>query len=83
VNPLRIVIGQRGWVWIGRLSYDPPAGYVLTEARCIRRWGTTRGLGQIALEGPTPDTILDDVGTVRIHPLAVVATYDVLEEKWA
>ena len=32
----------------------------------IRVWGTTAGLGEIALKGPTKDTVLDFAGTVDV-----------------
>jgi hypothetical protein len=80
MNPLRIVIGQRGWVWIGRYQQEGDE-VTLTDARCIRHWGTTKGLGEL-VEGPTKSTVLDQVGTVRLHRLGIVATYDVNEDAW-
>jgi hypothetical protein len=82
MNPLKIVIGHRGWVFIGHESVTGDE-VTLTEASCIRRWGTKKGLGEIAAGGPTPTTILDSVGTVRLHRLAVIATIDASEEAWA
>ena len=79
--PVRIVIGQRGWVWVGR--YAATADEVtLTGAKCIRRWGTTRGLAELCTTGPLTETKLDDGGTVRMHPLSVVGTLDCDAEKW-
>ena len=78
---VRIVIAQRGWVFVG--YYKQGAEVVLSKAQCIRRWGTTRGLGEIAAAGPTKDTVLDPHGTVRLHPLAVVATIECEATKWA
>ena len=77
---LRIVIGQRGWVWVGH--YEENGDEVtLTNAQCIRRWGTTKGLGEL-VDGPTKDTVLDPVGTLRMHRLSIVATYDANADKW-
>lgn len=78
---VRIVIGQRGWVWVGRYSTDGEE-VTLRDAKNIRRWGTTQGLGELC-QGPLPETVLDPVGTVRLHQLAVVATYDCDSEVWA
>lgn len=77
---MRIVIGQRGWVFVGRYSVDGDE-VILTDAKCIRRWGTTRGLGEL-VKGPTSKTVLDAAGTVHMHRLAVVATIEVDEAKW-
>ena len=72
---MRIVIGQRGWVWVGKYEEDGDE-VTLTDAKCIRRWGTTKGLGELC-DGPTKDTVADEAGTVRLHRLSIVATYDV------
>lgn len=71
----QIVIAQRGWVFVGDVSrYQNEV--VVENAAVVRKWGTTRGLGQLAQEGPTAKTQLDPCPAVRIHPLAVVATMD-------
>lgn len=80
-SPLRIVVAQRGWVFVGRISQDGDE-VVVSEAKCIRRWGTQKGLGQLAANGPQSSTILDETGTVRLHALAIVAQIDCAEEKW-
>lgn len=72
----QIVIAQRGWIFVGDVTRAENE-VVIENAAVVRRWGTTRGLGQIASEGPTPYTILDPCPTVRIHPLSVVASMDV------
>ena len=78
---IRIVIGQRGWVWVGRYSTDGEE-VILRDAKNIRRWGTTQGLGELC-SGPLVETVLDPVGTVRLHQLAIVATYNCDSEVWA
>ena len=67
-----ILVLQRGWVVVGDLAKDTADSVELTNASVIRRWGTTRGLGQLAIEGPKKATILDACGTVSAHPLAIV-----------
>lgn len=77
----RIVILQRGWVAVG--DYAKTGSEVtLSNASVIRRWGTTKGLGEIAANGPTENTVLDPTPTVRVHELAIVATIDCTAEKW-
>jgi len=61
---IKIVVLGRGWIVVGRVSYDD-GWTVITDAAVIRNWGTTRGLGEIAANGPTEKTILDKCPTVR------------------
>jgi hypothetical protein len=71
----RIVIVQSGWVFIGEYSLDKELNAVhLTDASCVRVWGTTAGLGQLALKGPQKETVLDFAGVVDIPMPSVVAT---------
>ena len=77
----QIVIAQRGWVFVGDVTTNGD-NVTIENAQCIRRWGTTRGLGEIAKNGPTASTKLDDFGTVRLHALAVVAALDCEAGKW-
>ena len=78
--PVRIVIAQRGFVFVGRYQRDDEH-VTLTDAAVIRRWGTTKGLGELR-DGPLADTVLDACGTVEMHDLAVVATIAVDADKW-
>lgn len=78
---LQIVILQRGWVIIGRYREEKDE-FVSEDSKVIRTWGTTKGLGELALEGPKSNTKLDDCGTVRSLKTTIVARLDVVEEKW-
>jgi hypothetical protein len=80
--PKYILILQRGWVVVGDLAYDGPDMVRLANASVIRKWGTTKGLGQLALEGPLPGTVLDLCGSVEAHPLAIVARIPCEARKW-
>lgn len=81
MSGIKIVVLQRGWVVIGRYEQDGEYG-VLTDAYVIRKWGTSAGLGQLALQGKQADTILDKTGTVRFHGLTTVAVIDANEKVW-
>jgi len=76
-----IVVLDRGFVVVGTVSYD--GSYIIIE-KCqnIRRWGTTRGLGQLASEGPTADTELDPQPSTKVHELQVVQIIDCDGDKW-
>lgn len=69
-----IVVVEAGWVLMGEYiaaKGGKPAH--MTDAAVIRRWGTTAGLGQIALTGPTNETILDPCGMVVFdNPQAIL-----------
>ncbi len=77
----QIIIGLERWQFVGDCHRD--GDYVVIE-NCsnIRRWGTERGLGQLALEGPTAETVLDPYGVVRVHVLAIVGSIDCTEKAW-
>jgi hypothetical protein len=77
----KIAILQRGWVMVGSFSRDG-AQCRLDNARVIRTWGTTNGLGGLALNGPTTKTILDPAGVVTFHELTLVALIDCDDTKW-
>ena len=79
---IRIVILQRGWVVVGDYS-QKQSQCMLEEAAVIRRWGTTKGLGEIASKGPLQNTILDPCHIVKFHEMTVIATIDCVEELWA
>lgn len=52
------------------------------DANVIRRWGTTNGLGEIAVNGPTQKTILDSCPRVKVEKTAIIYTVDCVEDKW-
>lgn len=46
-----IAILQRGWIYVGDLEKDGPY-FTLKNASCVRRWGTDKGIGELAENGP-------------------------------
>lgn len=80
-SDIKIVVLQRGWVMIGRYSKDGDI-CTLENAYVIRQWGTTKGLGELALEGKQTNTKLDKAGHVEFHVLTVVATVNCNDSKW-
>ena len=81
----QIIIAERGWIYVGRIGRDGDR-VVIRDAQNIRRWGTEKGLGELAVLGPKSETILDPYGTVRVHVLAVVGAVecdDVVWNAWA
>lgn len=78
---MKIVVLQRGWVYVGFFERD---GYdcKLHNSHCIRVWGTTKGLQEL-VNGPTRSTKLDKCdGVVEFDYLTVVHTITVNKNKW-
>lgn len=76
-----IVILPRGWVCLGDFSDDGTWGY-LENAHVVRRWGTTKGLGELAKNGPTASTILDATPKQRFPLSAVINMIECDEKAW-
>lgn len=81
-SKVKIVVLQRGWVVVGKYSQTDTEG-MLEDAATIRIWGTTKGLGELALDGPTSSTKLDKAGIIRFERLTTVLVLDVKDDdKW-
>ncbi len=78
---IKIVILQRGWVYIGRFKREGN-DCTLSNAYNIRTWGTTKGLPEL-VNGATTSTKLDKCeGVVEFDWLTVIHTITVNQEKW-
>ncbi len=79
---IRIIVAQRGWVVVGEYVRDGDILH-LAHASTIRRWGTTRGLGEIAEGGPNKGkTVLDPCGSVELHILGAVLVMRCDAKNW-
>ena len=77
----KIVIVDKGFVYVGRVT-ESEDGIIIHDAQNIRRWGTTKGLGELR-SGPTASTIYDPYGTVRVPIGSVVSVIDCTgDTKW-
>jgi len=65
-----IAVLDRGFVYVGQVE-ELPDRIIITKAKNIRRWGTTKGLGEL-VNGPVSDTQLDEVGEVLVFKHAVM-----------
>lgn len=80
--PLQIAVLDRGFVYVGHCSLD--GGFLtVADARCVRRWGTSGGLGELAQKGPQSATKLDATGTVRAPMTALIHLIDCNPAAWA
>jgi hypothetical protein len=78
---IKIVVLQRGWVYIGRFERNGN-NCKLHNAFNIRTWGTTKGLPEL-VNGATKDTKLDKCeGIVEFDWLTVVCTITVNKTAW-
>lgn len=80
-SEIRIVILQRGWIFVGYFSKEGST-CKLTNAYNIRSWGTTKGLGELAESGTTSTTKLDKVNDVQFHELTSIAMIDCDTKVW-
>lgn len=84
---VRIVVLQRGWVLIGNYSEKGDRGY-LHNASVIRKWGTTKGLGELVggpvISGTYAPTVLDKChGVVEFLLQTTILTLKADAEKWS
>jgi len=80
---LRIVYASHGLVFVGMYSYDATTQVAhLDNAYNVRVFGTSAGLGQLALHGPQPETVLDYCGVVDIPLNSLVATLQCDVNAW-
>jgi hypothetical protein len=77
----KICVLDKGWVFVGNLDKEGDE-YFLTNSFVIRRWGTSDGLGELALKGPLPETKLEKTPLVRFHKNSLLFTISCEEDKW-
>lgn len=70
-----IIVVDNGFVFIGELQFHEGFTTVL-NCKNIRSYGTTDGLGQIALKGIQEETKLDDFGVITVPNSKVIFTID-------
>ena len=80
IQGFAIVVCDRGYVYVGDCVIDDQY-CVIKNAKNIRRYGTTKGLGEL-VNGPLENTVLDDFGTVRIPARAIINIIDADGIKW-
>lgn len=78
---LQIAVLDRGFIYVG-LCRMVDGMLEITQAQCVRRWGTTNGLGELAMNGPTTSTKLDPAGTVHAPASALMHLIDCRTDSW-
>ncbi len=77
----QIVVLDRGFVYVGDVTIDGD-WCLISNAQNVRRWGTSKGLGELAASGPLKATVLDPAGTVRAPMRALIAMLACEAGKW-
>ena len=78
---MKICVLDKGWVLVGMLEKDGDE-YLLINAYVIRRWGTTQGLGELAMKGPLAETKLEKTPLVKFNKSQLIFTISCDESKW-
>jgi hypothetical protein len=71
IGNVRIIVADRGWVFVGNCTDQADGSVVIRNTRNIRRWGTTKGLGEL-ITGPTKNTVVDAYGEVQCTPIVQI-----------
>lgn len=78
---LNIVILDRGFVYVGDVAIVGD-WLQISNAKNVRRWGTSKGLGELAAKGPQPETKLDVGGTIKAPMRAVIGLIKCEAASW-
>lgn len=78
---IRIVVLQRGWVAVGHYREEGEKRF-LSGASILRRWGTTKGLGEL-VDGPLKTTQLDACGDLQYEAVTEIFNLKAKANKWA
>ena len=79
---VKIAVLNRAWVVVGDYYQDGQTAGI-RRGYVVRRWGTTMGLGELAMNGPTSSTVLDPMPGATWHILASIMVIDCVEAKWS
>lgn len=77
----QIAVLDSGFVYVGDCQIEGD-WLVISNAQNVRRWGTSAGLGELAVHGPQKATVLNAAGTVRAPLRSVIHTLDCEASKW-
>jgi len=71
IGDKRIIVADRGWVFIGSCVDNIDGSVTISNAKNIRRWGTKKGLGEL-VNGPLTNTVVDDYGTITTKAIVTI-----------
>ena len=77
-----LIVLPRGWVIVGKCE-EKYGKLFVTDASVVRRWGTTKGLPQLANEGPLSSTVLDGKCEMEFPISSVIAKMKCNGKAWS
>ena len=78
---VQIVVLDRGFVYVGDVTIGDQ--WVTIRNACnVRRWGTSKGLGELAKSGPTANSVIDPAGLVRAPLRALIGMIECEASSW-
>lgn len=80
-SPIQIVVLNRGWIVVGNVEEKNGKTYIRNPS-IIRNWGTTQGLGELAMRGKLPNTILDKCLDITVDTANVIFVMNCDQSKW-
>jgi len=81
-GPIKIVVIERGFVYVGRVEIDSESNDVtIRGARSLIRWGSSQHLGEL-VSGPLENTKLGAPCTVLVRERQVVHMIEVSSDGW-
>jgi len=83
-NGWGILVIEHGNVIYGHYEIsDDDDMITVKDGKVIRRWGTERGLGELAANGPRPDTVLDPLNRdTWVSKKSLIFVIDCEPEQW-
>lgn len=80
-SPIQIVVLNRGWIVVGNVEEKNGKTYI-RKPSIIRNWGTKKGLGELAMSGKLPNTVLDECLDIVVDTANVIFVMNCDQSKW-
>jgi len=81
IPSLAIAVLERGFVYVGNITLTEDF-LIIRNAKNVHKWGTTRGLGELASNGPLPNTKLNPSPDIFVPVRALIHLIACVPAKW-
>ena len=81
-GPIKIVVIERGFVYVGRVSTLDAGTLQIEAARSLIRWGSSQHLGEL-VNGPLENTKLGAACTVLVRNSQVIHMIEANQDGWS